>query len=117
MTGPDAPARAALDRLLAIAQHGTGQSRRVAGFLLTWWDARDCGGFDLTGLWTKQPKVPRPLGRGMVAEGIEDAIAADMLAVMNLIAHHRGYPTAHGLGPDFERLVEPWRPTHVLAVR
>ena len=41
-------ALAALDRLLAIARSDTGQSRRVANFLLAWWNAGACGGFDLT---------------------------------------------------------------------
>jgi len=43
--------QAALERLLAIALQGTGQSRRVADFLLAWWNARQCGGFDLTTMW------------------------------------------------------------------
>jgi hypothetical protein len=36
-------ALAALDRLVAIAQSDTGQSRRVANFLLAWWNAGSCG--------------------------------------------------------------------------
>ena len=36
---------AALNRLIAIAHNDTGQSRRVAGFLLAWWNADECGGF------------------------------------------------------------------------
>ena len=36
----------ALERLLLIALRGTGQSRRVANFLLAWWNANQCGGFD-----------------------------------------------------------------------
>ena len=39
---------AALERLIDIAQRDTGQSRRVADFLLAWWNAGECGGFDLT---------------------------------------------------------------------
>ena len=42
---------AALDRLVTIAQSDTGQSARVANFLLAWWNAGDCGGVDLTDLW------------------------------------------------------------------
>src|SRR3954451_22035849 len=92
--GPDdAAGRAALDRLLAIAQTDTGQSRRVADFLLAWWNARACGGFDLTELW-----------------GGEAAIRDDMLAVLGLIAHHREFPTAYGLGDAFADLVRRWRP-------
>lgn len=100
VTEPDAPALAALGRLLSIAQRDTGQSRRVANFLLAWWNARACGGFDLTDLWA-----------------VEGPIADDMLAVVELIARHREFPTAYGLGADFERLVKLWRPTHVPAVQ
>lgn len=35
--------RAALERLLGHAQRDTGQSRRVADFLLAWWNAANCG--------------------------------------------------------------------------
>ncbi len=44
------PPRAALNRLLAIAQSDTGQARRVAKFLLAWWNADDCGRFDFRDL-------------------------------------------------------------------
>ncbi len=91
---------AALRRLLAIAQSDAGQSRRVANFLLAWWNAGACGGFDLTELWA-----------------VEAAIAADMLAVLGLIAQHREFPTAYGMGDDFERLVQRWRPGLTLAHR
>jgi hypothetical protein len=43
--------KAAIERLIQIAQSDTGQSRRVANFLLAWWNAEECGGFDLTDLW------------------------------------------------------------------
>ena len=94
MTDDDAPALAALRRLLAIARCDTGQARRVANFLLAWWNAAACGGFDLTDLWA-----------------VDAAIAVDMLAVMGLIARDRELPTAYGLGAEFERLVTLWRPT------
>lgn len=84
---------AALDRLVTIAQSDTGQSARVANFLLAWWNAGECGGFDLTDLWM-----------------LDRAIADDILAVIRLIALRHEYPTAYGLGPQFERLVADWRP-------
>jgi hypothetical protein len=34
--------RAALERLIKIAQGNTGQSRRGADFLLAWWNAASC---------------------------------------------------------------------------
>jgi hypothetical protein len=38
--------QAALERLIKIARRGTGQSRMTAEFLLSWWNATHCGGFD-----------------------------------------------------------------------
>lgn len=43
--------RAAICRLVQIAKGDTGQNRGVANFLLAWWNAEECGGFDLTDLW------------------------------------------------------------------
>jgi hypothetical protein len=40
--------RAALERLVAHAHGDTHQSRRVAAFLLAWWNAGECGAFDTT---------------------------------------------------------------------
>jgi hypothetical protein len=84
---------AALDRLVKHAQGDTGQSRRVANFLLAWWNASRDGGFDFTDLWN-----------------VDDAIADDMITVMRLIASARNYPDAYGYRAEFERLVEEWRP-------
>jgi hypothetical protein len=87
------PPLAALDRLVTIAQGDTGQARRVANFLLAWWNASDCGGFDLTELWT-----------------LDAAVTEDVLSVMRLIALRHCYPDAYGLGSEFEQLVMDWRP-------
>ncbi len=84
---------AALGRLVKIAKGDTGQSRRVADFLLAWWNAGSCGSFDLTNLW-----------------GVDGEIGDDMVAVFRLIADSNEYPTAYGFGPDFERIVAAWRP-------
>jgi len=86
-------ALAALDRLLAIARSDTGQSRRVANFLLAWGNAGDCGGFDLTDLWM-----------------VDRAIADDILTVARLISIRHEYPTVYGYGPQFEQLAADWRP-------
>jgi hypothetical protein len=87
---------AALDRLVAIAESDTGQSRRVANFLLAWWNAGSCGGFDFSDLWM-----------------VDSAIADDIQTVIRLIATSHEYSTAFGLKPQFERLVADWRP-HLL---
>lgn len=83
---------AALERLIAIAKSDTGQSRRVANFLLAWWNASDCGGFDFTDLWM-----------------LDTAIADDMISVVRLIARHQSYPDSLGYKRDFEKIVREWR--------
>ena len=85
--------RAALERLLGHAARDTGQSRRVANFLLAWWNAQECGGFDLTELWA-----------------VDDAIAADMVTVFGFIANTQRYPDTLGFEAAFAALVRQWRP-------
>jgi len=86
---------AALLRLVAIAKADTGQSKRVADFLLAWWNAASCGGFDLTDLWA------------VAAE-----IADDMVTVINLIRRVRAYPDtlSSETHAEFKALVKLWRP-------
>jgi len=91
--------KAALERLIAIGQGDTGQSRRVADFLLAWWNAGECGSFDLTNLW-----------------GVDSAIASDMVAVFGLIARVHTYPDTLGYGKQFENIVAEWRPELVSGV-
>jgi hypothetical protein len=85
--------RAALDRLIAIAQCDTGQARRVADFLLAWWNAGSCGGFDLTNLW-----------------GVDDSIADDMVIVFGYVARANAYPDTLGFNAEFQSIVRGWRP-------
>jgi hypothetical protein len=82
-----------LERLIAIAQSDTGQARRVADFLLAWWNAGSCGGFDFTDLW-----------------GIDRSIADDMVIVFGYVAHANAYPDALGLNAEFQSIVRAWRP-------
>jgi len=84
--------QAALQRLIAIARTDTGQARIVANFLLAWWNAAECGGFDLTDVW-----------------GVDTEIALDMLRVFALITKQNQYPDTMGYGADFERIVRLWR--------
>jgi hypothetical protein len=76
-----AKSRAALERLIQVAQGDTGQSRIVANFLLAWWNAEECGGFDPTGVW-----------------GVDTEIALDMPRVFALIAGCHQYPDTMGYG-------------------
>lgn len=85
--------RQALDNLLKHAQGDTGQSRRVADFLLAWWNAGECGAFDLTTAW-----------------GVDDAIVEDMVTVFRLAVRARSYPDVLGYTRQFEAVVRAWRP-------
>lgn len=85
--------RGALERLLAHAQRDSGQSRRVADFLLAWWNAGTCGGFDITTAW-----------------GLDQEIAEDVVTVFAFAATHNVYPDRLGYGPQFEAVVREWRP-------
>lgn len=82
----------ALARLIRIAQSDTGQSARVANFLLAWWNAGDNGGFDLTDLWN-----------------VDHAIAEDMVSVFGLVASTRSYPDVWGYEAEMRQLVTDWR--------
>lgn len=86
---------AALDRLIHIAKSDTGQSRRCADFLLAWWNAGSCGGFDFTNLWA-----------------VDTAIAADMVTVFGLVSRCHEYPPAIAarFNDDFRAIVHAWRP-------
>ena len=85
--------KAALERLIAIAQSDTGQARRVADFLLAWWNAGECGGFDLTNLW-----------------GVDASIAEDMVIVFGYVARANAHPDALGFNVQFQSIVRGWRP-------
>jgi hypothetical protein len=65
-----------LEYPMELAQQGnSGQSRIVADFLLAWWNADECGGFDLTVLWR-----------------VDSSIAQDMVTVIGFIASSHRYP-------------------------
>jgi len=85
--------RDALERLIAHAKRDTGQSRRVADFLLAWWNCGRCGGFDLTNLWN-----------------VDAAISNDMAVVFGLIARVHAYPDSLGYEADFQAIIQSWRP-------
>jgi hypothetical protein len=86
------PCKAALERLIAIAQGDTGQSRKVANFLLAWWNASENGGFDLVELWA-----------------VDQEIAQDMILVCRVIAACHCYPDTLGYKKEFVRIWELWR--------
>jgi len=83
----------AIERLLQIASGNTGQSRRVADFLLAWWNAGSCGGFDITTAW-----------------GLDTAIAEDVVTVFALAVRCGSYPDTLGYSEGFKSVVHEWRP-------
>ena len=85
--------RQALENLLAHAQGDTGQSRRIADFLLAWWNPSACGAYDMTTGW-----------------GLDEAIVEDLCAVFRLATRANSYPDTLGYGPQFEAVVRAWRP-------
>jgi hypothetical protein len=85
--------KSALERLIRLAQAGTGQGQMAAEFLLSWWNARNFGGFDLTRLWD-----------------VDSEIASDMVTVFTFVAKCRRFPDDLGYDEEFRRIVHTWRP-------
>jgi hypothetical protein len=83
---------AALGRLIRVAMRDTGQSRRVADFLMAWHNAEENGGWDPTDLWS-----------------VDTAIALDILATLKMLRCTRRYPGDFGCRQEMERIWELWR--------
>jgi hypothetical protein len=83
----------ALENLLQHARGDTGQSRRIADFLLAWWNPSACGACDMTTGW-----------------GLDEAIAEDMCVVFRLATRASSYHDTLSYGPQFEAVVRSWRP-------
>ena len=68
-------------------------ARRVANFILAWWNAESLGGFDLADLFA-----------------VDTAIASDMALVFGHIAQlsNAEYPTEYRA--DIEAIIAQWRP-------
>jgi hypothetical protein len=88
------PQQAALERLIRIAQGDSGQCRVVANFLLAWWNAHACGGFDLTDVWA-----------------VDAAIGEDMVTVFAQLLQCHRHPDSLGYGEQFEIILRRWRPS------
>ena len=88
------PFREALDNLLDVASRDTGQSRICSNFLLSWWNAEECGGWDPVDLW-----------------GLDLELRADILRMLAYLATPNArYPDNLGYKAQFEALVRSWRP-------
>jgi hypothetical protein len=82
----------ALGRLLHIAAGSTGQSRKVADFLLAWHNAEENGGWDPVNLWS-----------------VDTAIAADILGVLHVIHEFHCYPGDLGFDSEITAVWKRWR--------
>lgn len=83
----DGGAIAAIDRLIEIAHGDSEQATAAARFLLAWWDADRCGGFDLTDL-----------------QAVDAELLEDMVTLFRLAAGRRCSPEALGYRMELERL-------------
>ncbi|MFJ1311817.1 hypothetical protein [Agrobacterium sp. P15N1-A] len=85
--------RFALEKLLNVAHRDTGQSRRVANFILAWWNADVHGGFDFADLTNLDP-----------------AICEDMVTIFTWLAREEDvvYPDAYK--PEIIEVIRRWRP-------
>jgi hypothetical protein len=79
-------------RLLVVATGDTGQSAKVADFLLAWWNPAENGRWNMLDLWA-----------------VDRAIGADMVTVLGFIAQVHRYPDGLGFKVEFEALWERWR--------
>ena len=84
--------RQALERLIAIAKRDTGQCRRVANFLLSWFNGPVCGAWDVTDVWH-----------------LDTNIKDDILIVLAFIGERTVYPDALGYYEDFQVIAQLWR--------
>ena len=74
------------------SQRDTGQSRRVANFLLAWHNAEENGGWDVTDLWN-----------------VDQDIANDMLTVLEFLRVEHQYPDGLGFKDEMQRVWQQWR--------
>ena len=83
---------AALGRLIRVAMRDTGQSRRVADFLMAWHNAQENGGWEPTDMWS-----------------VDTTIALGILSTLKMLRHTRRYPGDFGCNQEMERIWELWR--------
>ena len=81
-----------LARLLDIARRDTGQSRRVADFLLAWHDAEENGGWNPVDLWQ-----------------VDASISEDMLLVLKFLRHEHKYLDELGFAREVDEVWRRWR--------
>jgi len=82
----------ALERLIKHAKRDSGQSRKIADFLLAWWNADTCGRFDFRDTWA-----------------CDTEIVDDIVVVFNMIVRSNTYPDTLGYAEEFKYLAYNWR--------
>jgi len=85
--------RFALEKLLNIAHQDTGQGRRVANFILAWWNAEVHGGFDLTDL-----------------ANVDREVSEDMATVFTWLAREGDVEYPYDYRSEIEQIIARWRP-------
>lgn len=85
--------REAFERLLKVARSDSGQSKRVANFILAWWNAGSCGGFDITDVFS-----------------VDEELAADMAAVFAYVASRSSPEYPEHYRAEIEEIIRRWRP-------
>jgi hypothetical protein len=90
--------RFALEKLLNVAHEDTGLGRRVANFLLAWWNADVHGGFDLTDLANVDPHI-----------------GEDMATIFTFLARAEDVVYPADYRSEIEQIIARWRPQAVTA--
>lgn len=85
---------AAIGRLVPLALSDTGQARRVANFLLAWWNGPDLGDFAIADLFA-----------------IDTDVARDIATIIGFLAEHPGalYIDALGFADEIQQIIAHWR--------
>ncbi|MDW9689299.1 hypothetical protein GHL01_04140 [Sinorhizobium meliloti] len=88
--------RFALEKLLNIAHDDTGQGRRVANFLLAWWNAEALDGFDIADRFA-----------------VDREVSEDIATMFTYLAREEDavYPTDYR--GEIESIIKRWRPEKV----
>ena len=80
-------ARAALTRLIPLAMGDTGQARRVANFLMAWWNGPELGHFEIADMF-----------------GLDIDVANDITSVIV-------YIDGLGFAEEMQDVIALWRPS------
>lgn len=85
---------AALTRLIPIAMSDSGQSRRVANFLMAWWNGPELGHFEIADLF-----------------GLDVAVANDIATIVGYLGQRPGaiYIDALGFAEEMQDIIALWR--------